>query len=217
MGRSLGWRAQPSRCSPRQLPTYHYGSSRLGPEGLQHLPLYQEVGQEDDRGDFCDGCDSKGPLWKEMRAIGLPPHGEPRGSSGEADSPWASFGVAGGGTPGERSSLCEKWELPPWLSFGLSTEMLSTALSLKLSQPSVLVLQGPRLPSCAQKESCRGLQVTTEPTQNWPSPPTAQRGTEAPERRGVGGGSFFPGSQGVTDRARTGRPGLLLQIGRAHV
>lgn len=199
MGKYPGWEGawgggpSPAAAPPaNQLPTYHYGSSRLGPEGLQHLPLYQEVGQEDDRGDFCDGCDSKGPLWKEMRAIGLPLPGEPRGGSGGADSPWVSFGVARGvgGTSGERSSLGEKWELPPWLSFGLSTEMLTTALSLKLSQPSVLELQGPRLPSCAQKESCRGLQVTTEPTQNWPSPLTAQRGTEAPERRGAGGRIF---------------------------
>lgn len=52
--------------------TYHYGSSRLGPQGLEHLPLHQEVGQEDDRRDLCDGGDGKGPLWEETRAAGPP-------------------------------------------------------------------------------------------------------------------------------------------------
>lgn len=60
--------AVPSAC----LPTYHDGSSCLGPKRLQHLPLHKEVGEEDDRGDLCDGRNSKGPLWKETQAIGLP-------------------------------------------------------------------------------------------------------------------------------------------------
>lgn len=58
--RSRGWGFPPSHCP--LLPTYHYGSSRLGPQGPEHLPLYQEVGQEDDRGDLCDGRDGEGPL-----------------------------------------------------------------------------------------------------------------------------------------------------------
>lgn len=93
VGRSPGWGSQPSHCPLHQLPTYHYGSSCLGPEGLQHLPLHQEVGQEDDRGDFRDGCHSKGPLWKEMQAVGPPLPCEPGVSRWEADSLWASFRV----------------------------------------------------------------------------------------------------------------------------
>lgn len=73
----------PALC-PTCLRTYHYGSSCLDPKGLQHLPLHKEVGEKDDRGDFCDGSDSKGPLWKETQAIGLPlPCPELRGSSWE--------------------------------------------------------------------------------------------------------------------------------------
>lgn len=68
--RSRGWGFPPSRCP--LLPTYHYGSSRLGPQGPEHLPLYQEVGQEDDRGDLCDGRNGEGPLREETRAVWSP-------------------------------------------------------------------------------------------------------------------------------------------------
>lgn len=54
---------------PTCIPTYHDGSSRLGPKGLQHLPLHKEVGEKDDRGDLCDGGNSKGPLWKETQVV----------------------------------------------------------------------------------------------------------------------------------------------------
>ena len=96
-GRSRGRGLPPS---PR--PPYHYGSSRLGPQGLEHLPLHQEVGQEDDRRDLCDGGNGKGPLWEETRAAGLPLPSGPTGS----DSLWASFGCLGAvgrcGSSGEK-------------------------------------------------------------------------------------------------------------------
>lgn len=68
----------PSPATPPH-PTYHYGSSCLGPKGPQHLPLHKEVGEEDNRGDFCDGSNSKGPLRKKTGAVGLrcPTPGQP--------------------------------------------------------------------------------------------------------------------------------------------
>lgn len=117
----LGAPAQPLPPTP----TYHYGSSRLGPQGLEHLPLHQEVGQEDDRRDLCDGGHGKGPLWGETQAAG-PPSG-PRAAipSGPASGAWGAVGKCG--------SSGEKRHPPhthtPWLNFRLSTEMLTTPCS----------------------------------------------------------------------------------------
>ena len=82
--------------------TYHYGSSCLGPKGLQHLPLHKEVGEKDERGYFCDGGNSKGPLWKEMQTIGLPlPCPELRGSSWEIRFPLMPISKCPGRTLGQ--------------------------------------------------------------------------------------------------------------------
>ena len=100
--RSRGWGFPPSHCP--LLPTYHYGSSRLGPQGPEHLPLHQEVGQEDDRGDLCDGRDGEGPLRGETRAVWPPSARRARGSRFPLDQLRGAWGAAG-----KCSSLGEKW------------------------------------------------------------------------------------------------------------
>lgn len=66
MHRHVGGR-RPGGEAPPSPTTYHDGAPRLGPQGLQHLPLHEEVGQEDDRRDLRDGGHGEGPLWGRHR------------------------------------------------------------------------------------------------------------------------------------------------------
>lgn len=146
----LGAPAQPLPPTP----TYHYGSSRLGPQGLEHLPLHQEVGQEDDRRDLCDGGHGKGPLWGETRAVGPPSGPRAHGQRFPLDQLRVPGGLWASAAPQVRNATPPHTHTMAELQ-AQHRDAHDTVFS-KSSQRKGLMVQGPRLPSCVQNENCRG-------------------------------------------------------------
>ena len=188
---------------------YHYGSSRLGPQGLQHLPLHQEVGQDDERRDLCDGGNGKGPLREETRAAGPPSarraHRQrfPLGQLRVPGRPWAGAAPQVGNAPPPAShSRAEHTDAQ-------HTDAQHTgAHSAVFSEKSAQGPPGPR-PSAALLCPEGELQGVTAHRRAQPEPAWPARAASGREG-GKEGGRFFTRSQRVVDRVGTGRPGLLL-------